>query len=180
MAALLSDPRLQDAVQTDLYQLSLQGLRSQGIVTGDENPAKLAGIIQAGSKYGAETVRDWIKGTVQDETILTNLNKLGRSAQYAVQLVDQKVSSAIQGFSTVPVTSTNVTARNLIDDAVTNVIGNPKVPSPNYVGTLDFYANTSDADLTYTGDDEIVLARINNERARRGLPPLGPGGTILT
>jgi hypothetical protein len=185
VAALLSDPRLQDAVQTDLYQLSLQGLRSQGIVTGDENPAKLAGIIQAGSKYGAETVRDWIKGTVQDETILTDLNKLGRSAQYAVQLVDQKVSSAIQGFSTVPPTSTNVTGRNLIDDAVSAVIGNPKVPSPDYGGRIrdarfDFYDNVADADLTYTGDDEIVLARINTERARRGLPPLGPGGTILT
>ncbi len=130
-------------------------------------------------------MRDWIKGTVQDETILTDLNKLGRSAQYAVQLVDQKVSSAIQGFSTVPPTSTNVTGRNLIDDAVSAVIGNPKVPSPDYGGRIrdarfDFYDNVADADLTYTGDDEIVLARINTERARRGLPPLGPGGSILT
>lgn len=180
VAALLADPRLQDAVQTDLYQISLQGLRSQGVVTGAEDPAVLAGIVQAGNKYGAETVKSWIKGTVQDSTILSDINKLARSAQYAVQLVDQKVSSAIQGYSTVPATSTNVTARNLIDDAVTSVIGNPKVPSPNYTGTFDFYANVSDTDLTYTGDDEIVLARINSERERRGLPPLGPGGTILT
>ena len=125
-------------------------------------------------------MRDWIKGTVQDTNILSDINKLARSAQYAVQLVDQKVSSAIQGFSTVPLTSTNVTARNLIDGAVSDIIGNPKVPSPTYTGTFDFYANVADADLTYSGDDEIVLARINSERARRGLPPLGPGGTILT
>jgi uncharacterized protein YkwD len=137
-------------------------------------------LLQAGSKYGAETMKSWIKGTVQDTTILSDINKLARSAQYAVQLTDQKVSSAIQGFSTVPVTSTNVTARNLIDDAVSDVIGNPKVPTPNYVGGLDFYANVSDSNLTYTGDDEIVLARVNAERARRGLPPLGPGGTIIT
>lgn len=180
VASLLSDPKLQDAVQTDLYQLSLVDLRSQGVVTGTEDPAKLAGLIQAGSKYGAAGVKEWIKGTVQDTTVLSDINKLARSAQYAVQLTDQKVSSAIQGFSTVPATSTNVTARNLIDGAVADVIGNPKVPTPNYVGGLDFYANVSDRDLTYTGDDEIVLARVNSERARRGLPPLGPGGTILT
>ncbi len=179
VASLLSDPRLQDAVQTDLYQLSLVDLRSQGVVTGTEDAAKLAGLIQAGSKYGAAGVKEWIKGTVQDTTVLSDINKLARSAQYAVQLTDQKVSSAIQGFSTVPATSTNVTARNLIDGAVADVIGNPKVPTPNYVGGLDFYANVSDSDLTYTGDDEIVLARVNSERARRGLPPLGPGGTIL-
>jgi len=180
VAALLSDPRLQDAVQTDLYQISLQDLRSQGVVTGNEDPAKLAGLVQASSKYGAETVKSWIKGTVQESTILEDINKLARSAQYAVQLVDKKVSSAIQGFSTVPVTSTNVTVRNIIDGAVSDVIGNPKVPSPNYVGGLDFYANVADSELTYTGDDEIVLARINSERQRRGLPPLGAGGTILT
>lgn len=35
------------------------------------------------------------------------------------------------------------------------------------------YANTSDTELTYTGDDPIVIERINGERARRGMQPLG-------
>ena len=34
------------------------------------------------------------------------------------------------------------------------------------------YANTKDADLTYTGSDETVWDRINEERLRRGLPSL--------
>jgi hypothetical protein len=176
VANLLSDPRLQDAVQTDLYQISLQKLRSQGVVTGNEDPSKLAGLVQAGSKYGAEVVGDWTKGRVQDADILSDINKLARSSQYAVQLVDQKASPAVQGFSTVPATSTNVTRRNIIDDAVNDVIGNPKVPSPNYQGQSDLFGNTADLDLTYSGNDEIVLSRVNAERVRRGLPPLAPGG----
>lgn len=35
------------------------------------------------------------------------------------------------------------------------------------------YANTSDTELTYTGDDPIIIERINRERARRGMQPLG-------
>ena len=38
------------------------------------------------------------------------------------------------------------------------------------------YANTKDADLTYTGDDYIVWDRIEAERVRRGLPGLASLG----
>lgn len=34
------------------------------------------------------------------------------------------------------------------------------------------YANTSDADLTYSGDDPIIISRINRERVKRGMAPL--------
>ena len=42
--------------------------------------------------------------------------------------------------------------------------------STNLGGAL--YANTSDEDLTYTGDDHIVWDRVNAERRKRGLPGL--------
>jgi hypothetical protein len=38
--------------------------------------------------------------------------------------------------------------------------------------TTNVFANTPDADLTYTGDDYIVWDRTNAERLRRGLPSL--------
>jgi len=38
------------------------------------------------------------------------------------------------------------------------------------------YANTKDADLTYTGSDTTVWDRINSERLRRGLPGLASLG----
>lgn len=40
----------------------------------------------------------------------------------------------------------------------------------------NLYANTKDADLTYTGSDTIVWDRINAERLRRGLPGLAALG----
>lgn len=132
--ALLVDPKLQAAVQTDLYQTSLQQLRSAGIVTGNEDPTKLAGLIQAGSKYGPTVVKSWIQGTLGDSTLVSNVNKLVRGAQYAVELSNQKISDALKGFSTVQPGSTITTNRGSVDNAVRAVIGNDKVTTPDYSG----------------------------------------------
>lgn len=172
VGALLSDPSLQDAVQTDLYVGSLNKLKSAGIVTGQEQPSKLAGLVQAGSKYPVETIKGWIKGTGLDSQTTSSIDKLVRGAQFAVDLADMKVNEAIKGFTTASNAATNTTARGGVNLAVDQVIGNPKVPAPDY--SSGFFAATSDADLVYTGDDPIVIDRINTERARRGLPPL-PG-----
>jgi len=172
--ALLSDPNLQDAVQSDLYQASLQNLRSAGVVTGQEDPVKLAGLVQAGSKYGPETINSWIKGTIGNNTLVDSINKLVRGGQFAVSLANQKISEAIKGYSTVPPGSTNTVNRGSIDSAVSSIIGNAKIPVPGFSNESSLYAGTTDAQLTYSGDDEIVLARVNAERRRRGLPPLPP------
>jgi hypothetical protein len=171
-ADLLNDPKLQDDIQADLLQKSLVDLRDQGIVTGTEDPAKLAGLVQAGAKYGAPTVKGWINGTVGDATLVSNINKLVRGGQYAVELVNQKISQAVQGFSTTSPSATGTTVRTAVDAALNAVIGNSKIPTPVFSSTFNLYANVSDADLTYSGNDEVVRARINEERARRGLPPI--------
>ncbi len=172
VSALLSDRNLQAQVQTDLYSQSLQRLRSAGVVTGGEDPAKLAGIVQAGSKYGAETVKQWIQGTLGDSNKNSAINKLVRGAQYAVDLANQKISDALKGYSTTGIGSTSTVNRSGIDSAVTSVIGDAKITTPNYTTPFTIYSNVTDADLTYSGDDPIVLANINAERRRRGLPPI--------
>ncbi len=172
VGALLIDPNLQDAVQSDLYQASLQNLRSAGVVTGQEDPVKLAGLVQAGSKYPASTVKSWINGTIGDAPLVDNINKIVRGGQFAVSLANQKISEAIKGYSTVPPGSTNTVNRTVVDDAVAAIIGNAKVPTPSFSNESSLYAGVSDAGLTYTGTDETVLARVNAERQRRGLPPI--------
>jgi hypothetical protein len=132
--ALLVDPKLQAAVQTDLYQTSLQQLRSAGIVTGSEDPAKLAGLVQAGSKYGPDVVKSWVQGTLSNSPLVASVNQLVRGAQYAVDFSNQKVSDALKGFSTVQPGSTVTTNRTSIDAAVRSVIGNDKVTTPNWSG----------------------------------------------
>lgn len=169
---LLSDRSLQASVQTDLYQQSLRALRSAGVVTGGEDPAKLAGLVQAGSKYGADTVKNWVQGKVGDAVKNTEIAKLVRGAQYAVDLANQKISDALKGYSTTGIGSTSTVNRSGIDAAVSSVIGDAKVTTPSYTTPFTIYSNATDAELTYAGDDPIVLANINAERRRRGLPPI--------
>jgi hypothetical protein len=172
VTSLLSDRSLQASVQTDLYQQSLRALRSAGVVTGGEDPAKLAGLVQAGSKYGAETVKSWIQDKIGDATKNSSINQLVRGAQYAVDLANQKISDALKGYSTTGIGSTSTVNRSGIDAAVSSVIGDAKVTTPNYTTPFTIYSNVADADLTYSGDDAIILANINAERQRRGLPPI--------
>lgn len=157
---LLTDPKLQAAVQTDLYQSSLQQLRSAGIVTGNEEPAKLAGLVQAGSKYGPDVVKSWVQGTLDNTTTVTNVNQLVRGAQYAVELSNQKISDALKGFSTVQPGSTVTTDRSSIDSAVRAVIGNDKVTTPNYSG----FVNTN-TEVSNTALLEAQLSQVNAEIA---------------
>jgi len=134
VSALLNDKKLQTTVQTDLYQSSLQALRSIGVVTGNENPAQLAGLVQSGSRYGAPTVQSWIQGTLGNTPLVQSINKLARGAQYAVEFSNQKVSDAVKGFSTVQPGSTVTVSRGSVDDAVRAIIGNDKVTTPDYSG----------------------------------------------
>ena len=131
VTSLLSDRSLQASVQTDLYQQSLRALRSAGVVTGGEDPAKLAGLVQAGSKYGAETVKSWIQDKIGDATKNSSINQLVRGAQYAVDLANQKISDALKGYSTTGIGSTSTVNRSGIDAAVSSVIGDAKVTTPN-------------------------------------------------
>lgn len=170
--AFLTDKSLQAGVQTTLYQTSLSELKSIGVVTGSEDPVKLGGLVQAAAKYGAPTVQKWAQGNVSDSSLLANINNLVRGGQYAVSLANQKLSDAIKGFSTSPVGSTSTVNRTAVDNAVANVIGNEKVTTPSYGTPYTIYSNVADENLTYSGDDPIVLANINAERARRGLAPI--------
>lgn len=132
IGVLLGDSKLQDSIQTGLYQESLTDLRKTGVVTGNEDPAKLAGLVQATSKYGAETVNAWVKNQVSDSTVVDDINGLVRGGQYSVELANQKINDAQKGYSTVPVTSTNTVNRKTVDAAVKKVINNDKVPGPVY------------------------------------------------
>jgi hypothetical protein len=170
VTAVLTDASLQDTIQSDLYLTGLQNLRNAGIATGTEQPAKLAGLVQAASKYSTEVIKPWINGTLANQPLVDTLNKTVRSAQYSVELSTEKINNALKGFSTVPVSSTNTVNRTAVDNAMTSVIGNPKVPTPNYRSTAD------DVRLTYTGDDSIVWDRVNEERLRLGLPGLADIG----
>ena len=67
--------------------------------------------------------------------------------------------------------------RTTLNAGVASIIGNSKIPNIN---PGSFYSNTKDEDLTYNGTDEVVLNRVNEERANRGLPLLPEPATEAT
>ena len=166
---LLSDPGLQDVTQNEIMVTALDGLKAVGVVTGNEAPRELAGFVQTAAKFGVNKTLQWISG-VAPADLISEINSVAKNAQYAVNFVDQKAGELIPGGLRLG-GFTDTVQRTSVDQAVARVIGNHKIPTPDF--TTGLYNNTPDSDLTYSGDDPIVIERINAERARRGLPPLG-------
>lgn len=174
--SLLADPGLQSLTQNEIMVTALDGLKSAGIVTGSERPQDLAGFVQTASKFGVNTTVDWVRGAAPPD-ITSEINSVAKSAQFAVNFVDTRASELVTGGIQLG-GFTGTVERGQLDQAVTSIIGNAKVPTPNFGQGL--YSNTPDSELTYAGDDLIVLERVNQERRRRGLPPLALGGGVRT
>jgi hypothetical protein len=168
LGSLLTDPGLQSLTQNEVMVTALDGLRAAGVVTGTEAPRELASFVQTAAKFGVNNTVEWINGAAPPG-IATEIQSVAKSAQYAVNFVDSRASELTRGTTRLG-GFTNTTERSVVDQAVSAVIGNPKVPTPDFSGGL--YSSTPDSALTYSGDDPIVLERVNQERRRRGLPPL--------
>lgn len=144
VGAFLGDERLQDTAQTTLYQTSLTELKNAGIVTGQESPDKLAGLVQGGSKYGAEGVNKWIADTDMDSVFKSDMDKTVRGAQYSVDLASEKINDNVKGYTTASNQSSNTTIRSSVDVAVKEVINNEKVPAPSYTRKLENTGNQAE------------------------------------
>jgi hypothetical protein len=173
LGVFLTDPQLQSNAQNRIMVSALDGLKSAGVVTGNESPSDLASFVQTAAKFGVPNTVNWVNGTAP-ANLISDIKTVARSGQYAVDFVDGRASDLVLGGSALP-GYTNTVNRSVLDQAVSQVIGNPKIPAPNF--NTGLFANTPSTELTYDGDDPIVLARINAERRRRNLPPLAPAGS---
>jgi hypothetical protein len=169
LTGLLADPKLQSLTQNEIMVSALDGLRGAGIVTGNEAPSELASFVQTAAKFGVADTVKWIQGAAPTD-IAAEINSVAKNAQYAVNLVDRKLPEITTATTTLA-GFTGTIERSAVDQAVSAVIGNPKIPTPDFGSGL--FSSTPSSELTYGGDDPVVLERINAERRRRGLPPLG-------
>lgn len=168
LGELLIDPKLQDITQNEIMVSSLNALKSTGVITGRESPRDLAGFVQVASKFGVPDTLAWVKGQAPASAV-TEINSLAKSAQYAVDFIDTKASDFVRGGIQIG-GFTGTVERTAVDDAVGEILGNPKIPAPDF-GT-GLYSGVPDSELVYSGDDALIRERINTERRRRGLPPL--------
>jgi len=133
VSLFLTDESLQDNTKASLFKSSLDDLRAEGIVTGAESPDDLASVVSATSLTDASTFKKYLNNEVTTET-KSSMDKAMAGGTYSVQLVDQKISNSIQGY-TVPTPSGSKTIRKEVDVAVTTTINTTKTQGPTYTRT---------------------------------------------
>jgi hypothetical protein len=122
----LDEPVLQNIAQYEIMKGAYQGLVDVGILVGNETARYQATFLQPATRYGIDAVLSWVENRASNE--LVNLLKISaRQGQYAIDFIDTFLEDInlginLPGFS-------NTVLRDDVDLAVTEIIGNEKVPN---------------------------------------------------
>ena len=125
----LNFPLIQNLVQQALLQGSYQGLIDTGMMTGDESARFQAAVVQPAAQYGVDAVIAWIVG-VSPPDMIGKIQMAARQGQYAIDFVESyaaqlNVAPSLYGYD-------NTVQRQDLDQLVSNIIGNAKIPNIIY------------------------------------------------
>lgn len=125
----LNFPLIQNLAQQALLQGSYQGLIDTGMMTGDESARFQAALVQPAAQYGVDAVIAWIVG-VSPPDMIGKIQIAARQGQYAIDFVDAysaqlNVAPTLSGYE-------NTVERQELDQLVSNIIGNAKIPDIIY------------------------------------------------
>ena len=146
----LSDPILQNLAQIDIMTGAYQGLIDAGILTGNETAGYQATFLQPATRYGVTTVVSWVNDTAGTD-LVNNILLIARQAQYAIDFVELYASYLNVGID-VPGYENTVDRQDL-DQAVVDIIGNPKVPSIDYIDIV----STANVNIPATVNEDGVF-----------------------
>jgi hypothetical protein len=142
LADYLNAPTLQNQVQIALLEGAYQGLVDYGIITGTEDARYIATFLQPAVRYGVDAVFAYLQGSA-DLAMASAIEIAGRQGQYAIDFVD--TYGADLSIAPAPPSSNNTIVRDQVDQAVTNVIDNPKIPNLEYANTAAITADVAAA-----------------------------------
>lgn len=124
----LNSKTLQNIVQIGLMGAAFVGLVDSGTLAGNEDPRVVATFVQPATQYGVDSVVAWTDGFADSEEQI-DLTIVARQGQYAIDFVDY-FGEEVNLINTPP---EGVNAqRDVIDQAIADIIDNPKVPVPQY------------------------------------------------
>jgi len=127
----LSNADLQNQAQINLMIGAYQGLVDAGVFTGNQTAKFEATFLQPAAHYGVDTVIAWIAGRLDTNT--ANLLSISaRQGQYAIDFMANN-TTAISSIPS-PLGVTGTTIRDAVHQAVTEVIGNEKIPAIDFGG----------------------------------------------
>jgi hypothetical protein len=131
---LLSNPAKQAGIQQDLMSQGVAGLKALGVPTDLLSPQGLAGTALNAAKSipGAAA---FLKGLpIPDDpagALSAAFNANVRDGAFAANLSQAKIPPAFKAIVT-PVPAADTVNRDTVNAASARVVGNPKVPEPNY------------------------------------------------
>jgi hypothetical protein len=161
----LDSPLLQEQVQLALYDGAYQGLVDYEIIVGDEEARYIAAFLQPAVRYGIDAVVEYLQGTA-DLALSSAIEVAGRQGIYAMDFVEAYGDELF--LTTAPASSDNTVIRTQIDQAVSDIIDNPKIPTLEYANIAaieaDIIASANAANLIATvGNINITIPPSNND-----------------
>lgn len=147
--SLLSNPAAQNLTQQELMSKGLSTAKSLGLPVDELNPKDLSGVAANFGKSTAEGA-DWIRGKLPADK-QADFDKRFADAKFAVGTAEQKLNEPVKK-EVPPGEATDTTNRQTVDAAATRVVGNDKVPTPNYGG--------EQADVKWTDKYKEIRAEV--------------------
>lgn len=130
LQGMLKNVPAQSKTQQETMAQGVAGLKAAGLPV-DKLPADVSAGLSMSAAKNLPATADFVKGlpipTDKKAAIETNI----RDGAYAVNLTDQKIPNAYKA-ETVPVPAEDTANRETVNAASTRVLGNEKIPEPNY------------------------------------------------
>jgi len=127
---LLSNPGMQDKTQQGLMAQASSGLKSLGVPIDQLGSANAAGLITSAAK-SLPDVAKFAKGLPLPPAVKAGIDQAVGLGSYAVKLTDIKIPAVFKA-ETTPVPAVDTTNRETLNAASNRIIGNEKIPVPNY------------------------------------------------
>lgn len=127
---LLSNTSLQDKTQQGLMAQASSGLKSLGVPIDQLGATNAAGLITSATK-SLPDVAKFAKGLPLPPDVKAGIDKAVSLSAYAVKLTDVKIPAVFKE-ETTPEPAADTANRETVNAATNRVIGNEKIPAPNY------------------------------------------------
>jgi hypothetical protein len=95
--------------------------------------AKLGGLLENASKFGASTATDWAKGALPSGDLAASMNSLARQGEFAVNFPEMKLPSAVTGPAPLGAFGGTVD-RKTLDSAMSKIVGSGKIGLTSFGG----------------------------------------------
>lgn len=138
LQSFLDQPAQQARTAENLLNSNFSTMSKLGVITPQQSPQAVAALLGSAAQVGVKAVTEWSKGAAP-AGLVNQINSAARASEYAVNFVQDKLAGKITGKGGGSVLAQGFQGtvnRQGLDQAVTSILGDSKIPVPNYQATL--------------------------------------------